>query len=93
MTEKEKFDVAVAAFEAFLKKTNAHGSYFHEWEEQNEYQGTANVFYAWREWAKRWHPSLWISSAFAWIETSQGSNFWRTMHCTWKRYLKDNLNN
>lgn len=93
MTKKEKFNVAVAVFEAFLKRVNANTLYFKEWEEQNEYKGTTNVFYAWREWAKRWHPYLWISSAFTWNETDQGLNFWHTRHCMWKRYLKDNLNN
>ena len=91
MTKKEKFDVAVAAFEAFLKRENAYGSYFREWEVQNEYQGTANVFYAWREWAKRWDPSLWIQSAFTWSKTNQGIDFWYTRQCEWVICMRENL--
>lgn len=92
MTREEKFNVAVAAFEAFLKKGNAHTSYFQEWEKRKDYHGTANVFYAWREWAKSEKPSSWIIGAFVWRETDRGRTYWSTLHLAWKRYLKDNLN-
>lgn len=93
MKQEEKIEIAVAAFEAFLKRVNANAFYFQEWEKQNNYKGTANVFYAWREWAKKIAPYTWMYSAFTWRMTDQGFDFWHTRHCMWKRYLRDNLNN
>lgn len=90
-TVDKDFDVLVATFEAFLNKAGAHGSFFKNWAEDCNYNGTANVFYGWREWTKRWHPSLWINSAFVWRKTAQGLDYWHTMHCMWKKHLKDNL--
>lgn len=93
MKQEEKFEIAVAAFEAFLKRVNAHAFYFQEWGKQNDYKGTANVFYAWRESARKFTPSLWVTFAFTWRLTGQGLNFWHTRHLMWKRYIRENLNN
>lgn len=85
------FDVLVATFEAILKNENIHQAYFREWEISNDYQGTANVFYAWREWAKRTDPTGWIMGAFTWRHTIHGRDTWYRMNEKWYKYYRRNI--
>lgn len=86
------FDVLVAEFEAFLKREDGHASYFQEWAKENEYDGTTNVFYAWRRWATNFPSVLWISCAFNWRRYQRDFDYWDDMHKEWKAWLKQNLN-
>lgn len=86
-----KFDVIVASFEAFIKEKCAHGIYFQEWEVAKDYQGTANVFYAWREWAKSINPESWIMGAFVWRDTKRGYHFWALMNREWMNWYIQNI--
>lgn len=88
---QQQLDVCVAAFEAFLKKVNAHNSYFEEWAKTNNYTRTANVFYAWKEWAKIIRPKNWIYCAFTWSESDRGLHEWSTMNSMWLKWLAINL--
>lgn len=91
LSKSEKHDVAVAAFEALLKQHGAHRAYFNAWELQHEYKGSANVFYAWKEWARMKNPIVWIQTAFVWSGTEKGFQFWYDMHITWIRNYRKNF--
>lgn len=93
MTRQEKFDVTVAAFEAFLKKENAHTFYFKEWKKQKKYHDAGNDFHIWRVWAKVIHPESWISGAFVWRDTEKGYNYCRTINAAWIIWYSKKLNN
>lgn len=84
------FDVIVALFEAFLKEKISHRIYFEEWEKAKNYQGTANVFYAWREWAKDINPEAWIMSAYVWRDSRRGYHFWALINREWIAWLSQN---
>ena len=88
----KNFDVLVAEFEAFLKRENAHASYFREWEKAKEYSGTANVFYAWREWAKIINPLSWFTDAFIWDKSDNDYFYWQEKHKMWCDLYCRNLN-
>lgn len=85
------FDVYVASFEAFLKKAGAHKSYFEEWAKVNNYIGTANVFYAWKNLAKLIKPKNWIYGAFTWSESARGLYNWSTINSMWLTWLNQNI--
>lgn len=86
-----KFDLVVASFEAFIKERCVHGDYFQDWRVSKNYQGTANVFYAWRKWAKFMNPESWIVGAFVWRETKRGYDFWELMNREWINWYHQNL--
>lgn len=85
------FDVVVASFEAFLKEKFIHYAYFQEWKKEKNYQGTADLFYAWREWAKYTKPKAWIIGAFEWQNTKKGYELWSVMNYEWVNWYNQNL--
>lgn len=92
MSKKDRnFDVKVASFEAFIKRENSHGEYFQDWANQQHYNDIANVFYAWREWAKDLPPQSWIIGAFVWRFTKRGYHFWALMDREWTNWCNQNL--
>ena len=88
--KNQEFDLFVALFEAFLKHNKAHTNYFNEWIKHHEYTGSANVFYAWRQWAILYTYKDWISNAFFWKGTKKGFDYWLHMECMWVNCCQDN---
>ena len=93
MTKQEKFDVAVAAFEALLKECNLWEDYFVTLN-QRKFEGTSTEIYTdWKKWALELHPSSWVVCAFVWENTPLGYATWRNLNYRWIKWVCRNLNN
>lgn len=93
MTEQEKFDVTVAAFEALLVKNGLWKEYLINFRKSNPYRKSEEKFAFWKEWALPTPPFQWISGAFVWDDTPEGHLTWKEMDYTWLRVFCRNLNN
>lgn len=87
MTKKEKFEVAVARFEAFLSAGNLAEQYFLEFREEWLDGDSDENYTRWLRWAKERKPHLWVSAAFDWQNTSKGVDVWSNFDHMWLTWL------
>lgn len=92
MTEKEKLDVAVAAFESILRSAGLLDEYRRYFKKDHPEVVKAPELYTWYDWARVTRREQWIASAFVWRDTDQGRYLWLNFNVTWNTWLKNNLN-
>lgn len=93
MTKQEKFDVAVAAFEALLKTDKLWREYFTNITTSKPNVITNEVYTSWKDWALNTPTYQWCSGAFIWDKTQQGHSIWRDFDYAWLKWICRNLNN
>lgn len=71
-------------FKRLLKEEGVFGQYLIY---NKRYSKYANIKYPY--W-KQGCPQSYISNAFSWVETAEGSSFWVGMDAKWAKILKDN---
>lgn len=92
MTKKEKFNVAVAAFEELLGKHQLWEEYLTTFN-LRRLGGTSQDIYAdWKEWASSTPKYQWCQSAFIWEHTPLGHETWRNFNYNWLTWICENLN-
>lgn len=92
MTKKEKFDVAVAAFEALLSKNKLWEAYLLNFKQFNTDGDSTGVYTEWKKWANDTHLHQWVASAFVWNETQQHRYTWKELDYAWLQWICRNLN-
>lgn len=92
MTKKEKFDVAVAAFEALLGKNELWKAYLLNFNQCNQWYKSDEFYTSWKKWALHTRPFQWVASAFWWHETPQQHCVWRDLDYQWLQWICRNLN-
>ena len=91
MKQEEKFEIAVAAFEALLAKRNLWRKYYANLDAHILHHGSDEIYTDWKEWAKRTPIHKWIKCAFVWNDTPQGYNTWRLLDYAWLTWNCDNF--
>lgn len=92
MTKKEKFDVAVAAFEALLRNNKLWHEYLRNVCLGKNFDGSQTIYTTWKKWASNTPPYQWITGAFTWEATPQRHNTWRNLDYEWHRCICRKLN-
>ena len=92
MTKKEKFEVAVAAFEALLGKHLLWEEYLTTFNLRRLGGTSSEIYIDWKEWASITPKHQWCQSAFVWDNTPLGHDTWRNFDYLWLMWICDNLN-
>lgn len=93
MTKKEKFNVAVAAFEALLSRNELWEAYMVNFSKCQLKGDSQEIYTKWKNWALNIPQNDWISSAFFWQGTPQERETWMHLDYYWLQWICSNLNN
>ena len=91
MTKKERFNVAVAAFEALLANSGLTKVYMDSFCCQRLGGQSDNIYTDWKNWASLTQVDMWLTAAFKWDYTSIDFESWRDIDYTWLRWICTNL--
>ena len=92
MTKKEKFDVAVAAFEALLDKNKLWEEYLMNFSKCKLKGDLQEIYTNWKNWASSTPPYQWVAGGFIWDSTPQGHTTWHYFDYDWLKWICKNLN-
>lgn len=92
MKQEEKFEVAVAAFEALLHENKLWKEYFTNFNHSKSYRIQGEIYTSWKEWLTNAPMYQWLSGAFIWDRTQQGHSTWRDLDYEWLKWICKNLN-
>lgn len=92
MTEKEKFNVAVAAFEALLGKNKLWEAYLMNFSKCELKGDSQEIYTNWKNWALLTPPYQWVAGAFIWDETPQEHETWQYIDYRWLQRICRHLN-
>lgn len=93
MKQKEKFEVAVAAFEELLSKYQLWEEYLSAFNQRRPGGVSTEIYTDWKEWASITPKHQWLCSAFIWENTRQKHNTWKNFDYKWLIWICENLNN
>lgn len=93
MKQEEKFEIAVAAFEALLGKNKLWEEYLLNFNKYNPHGHSEGIYTNWKQWAVNIPPYRWIASAFIWEDTRPLHYAWKELDYMWLVWICENLNN